>query len=95
MPTQPYEQLAAVCRRAGQDSAARTLAIARRADLREFRNLSSCSKAGKWLLDKTIKYGYQTWRAGVGIRGLPEGAPVLGYEFLRPGGRPRTRQADH
>ena len=22
-------------------------------------------KFGNWLLDKTIKYGYQTWRAGV------------------------------
>ena len=24
-------------------------------------------KFGNWLLDKTIKYGYQTWRAGVGL----------------------------
>lgn len=63
--TQPYEQLAAVCRRAGQDTAARTVAIARRADLRKYGNLSSYRKVGNWLLDKTIRYGYQTWRAGV------------------------------
>jgi hypothetical protein len=65
--TQPYEQLAAVCRRAGQESAARTVAIARRADLRKFGNLTSYRKAGNWLPDKTIKYGYQTWRAGLGL----------------------------
>jgi hypothetical protein len=65
--TQPYEQLAAVCRRAGQDLAARMVAIARRADLRKYGNLSSYCKAGNWLLDETIRYGYQTWRAGVGL----------------------------
>jgi hypothetical protein len=65
--TQPYEQLAAVYRRAGQDSQARKVAIARRADLRKYGNLSPYRKAGNWLLDKTIKYGYQSWRAGVGL----------------------------
>jgi hypothetical protein len=62
--TQPYEQLAAVCRRAGQDAAARKVAIARRADLRKYGNLNPYRRFGNWLLDKTIKYGYQTWRAG-------------------------------
>ncbi len=65
--TQPYEQLAAVCRRAGQDTAARKVAIARRADLRKYGELNPYRKFGNWLLDKTIKYGYQTWRAGVGL----------------------------
>jgi hypothetical protein len=65
--TQPYEQFAAVCRRAGQDAAARKVAIARRADLRRWGKLNPYRKFGNWLLDKTIKYGYQTWRAGVGL----------------------------
>jgi len=65
--TQPYEQFAAVCRRAGQDTAARKVAIARRSDLRKYGNLNPYRKFGNWLLDKTIKYGYQTWRAGVGL----------------------------
>lgn len=65
--TQPYEQLAAVCRRAGQDTVARKVAIARRADLRKYGKLNPYRKLGNWLLDKTIKYGYQTWRAGVGL----------------------------
>ena len=65
--TQPYEQFAAVCRRVGQDTAARQVAIARRSDLRKYGNLKPYRKVGNWLLDKTIKYGYQTWRAGVGL----------------------------
>ena len=52
--TQPYEQFAAVCRRAGQDTAARKVAIARRADLRRYGNLNPYRKVGNWLLDKTI-----------------------------------------
>jgi hypothetical protein len=65
--TQPYEQLAAVHRQAGQDTQARNVAIARRADLRTYGNLNPYRRAGNWLLDKTIKYGYQTWRAGLGL----------------------------
>ena len=65
--TQPYEQLAAVYRQAGQDTEARKVAIARGADLRKYGNLNPYRWAGNWLLDKTIKYGYQAWRAGVGL----------------------------
>ena len=38
--TQPYEQLAAVYRQAGQDDQAREVAIARRTDLRKYGNLN-------------------------------------------------------
>jgi len=65
--TQPYEQLAAVYRRAGQDTAARKVAIARRSDLRKYGKLNLYRKFGNWLLDVTIAYGYKTWRAGVGL----------------------------
>lgn len=64
---QPYEQLAAVYRKAGQDTQAREVAIARRADLRRYGELNPYRKFGNWCLDWTIKYGYQTWRAGVGL----------------------------
>jgi hypothetical protein len=43
------------------------VAIARRADLRKYGNLSRSRRAGNWLLDKTIKYGYQTWRAAAAL----------------------------
>ena len=61
--TQPYEQLAAVYRRAGQDTEARKVAIARRRDLRRYGDLTPYRKLGNWLLDNSIRYGYRTWRA--------------------------------
>jgi hypothetical protein len=64
---QPYEQLAATYRRAGQDTEARRIAIARRADMRTYGNLGRLRKGGNWFLDKTIKYGFQTWRALAGL----------------------------
>ena len=68
--TQPYEQLASVYRHAGQDTEARRVAIARRSDLRKYGNLSPPRRIGNWLLDKSIKYGYQTWRAVAGLISL-------------------------
>ena len=65
--TQPYEQLAAVYRQAGQDDQARKVAIARRADPRKYGKLNPYRRFGNWFLDWTIKYGYQTWRAAVGL----------------------------
>jgi hypothetical protein len=64
---QPYEQLAAMYRQAGQDTEAREVAIARRRDLRKYGNLSWYVWLGNWFLDKTIRYGYQTWRAAAGL----------------------------
>ena len=68
--TQPYEQLIAVYRQAGQDADACEVAIARRSDLRRFGKLNWYRKFGNWLLDATIKYGYQTWRAATGLIAL-------------------------
>ena len=64
---QPYEQLAAVYRQAGQDAEARKAAIARRADLRKYGGLNRYRRFGNWFLDWSIKYGYQTWRAAVAL----------------------------
>jgi hypothetical protein len=60
---QPYKQLADVYRRAGQDDEARAVEIARRRDLRRYGNISWHRKVLNWLLDTTIRYGFQTWRA--------------------------------
>ena len=65
--TQPYQQLADVYRRAGKDAEARKVAIAKRVDLRRYGNLHPYRKVGNWLLDKTIRYGYESWRAGAGL----------------------------
>jgi hypothetical protein len=61
--SQPYEQLAYVYRRAGRDTEAREVAVARRRDLRRWGSLRWYRKAFNWFLDKAIQYGYQTWRA--------------------------------
>lgn len=37
------------------------------ADLRKYGNLNWYRWGGNRLLDKTIKYGYQAWQAGVGL----------------------------
>ncbi len=68
--TQPYEQLAGVYRRAGQDSDARRAAVARRADLRTYGKLNFYRRTINLLLDLSIQYGYQTWRAAAGLVAL-------------------------
>ena len=60
---QPYEHLVQVYQQAGHDTEARKVAIARRRDLRWYGNVSGWRRAGNWLLDVTIRYGYETWRA--------------------------------
>jgi hypothetical protein len=64
---QPYKQLADVYRRAGQDDEARTVEIARRRDLRRYGKISPSRKVINWVLDVTIRYGFQTWRALAGL----------------------------
>lgn len=64
---QPYEQLAKVYRDAGQDREAREVAIARRRDLRRHGDLTRYRRIMNWLLDVTIRYGYQTGRVVAGL----------------------------
>ena len=75
--TQPYEQLAAVYRRAGQDTEARNVCIARRRDLRRYGDLTGYRKVGNWLLDISIRYGYRTWRAVAALAILYVAAVVI------------------
>jgi hypothetical protein len=60
---QPYEQLATVYRQSGQETEARQVAIARRNDLRRYGGLTHPRLLSNWLLDKTIRHGYQPLRA--------------------------------
>lgn len=68
--TQPYKQLADVYRRAGQEDDAKSVEIAMRRDLRKYGNLSRPARSLNWLLDVTIRYGFQTGRALAGIVAL-------------------------
>jgi hypothetical protein len=65
--TQPYEQLAMVYRKAGQDVQAREVAIARRIDSREYGNLKWYRRLGNRFLHWSVRYGYKSWRAGIGL----------------------------
>ena len=65
---QPYEQLAAVYRRAGRDQDARTVAIAKQRARR--RTLSLPGRLWSLLLDGLVGYGYRTWVAGLWLGGL-------------------------
>jgi hypothetical protein len=62
---QPYEQLIKVLKEMGHEKEARELAIAKQQELRKREGLGRLSQAKNWLLDKTIKYGYESWRAFV------------------------------
>jgi hypothetical protein len=65
---QPYEQLAACYRRAGQDDDARKVAIAKQRRRRQ--TLNRPGKAWNSLLRWTVGYGYRTWQAGLWLLGL-------------------------
>lgn len=61
---QVYDQLATVYRRAGNDQAARKVAIAKQ------RRRRSTFNPLNWLWDVTVGYGYRTWLAAVWLAAL-------------------------
>jgi hypothetical protein len=65
--SQPYEQLASFYARTGRDDEARRVAIRRRRDLRHHGHLSRRGWLTNAVLDWTIRYGYETWRALFGL----------------------------
>jgi hypothetical protein len=65
---QPYEQLAAVYRKAGRDEDARRISIAKQRARR--RTLGLPSRLWNLLLDVLVGYGYRTWLAGVWLLAL-------------------------
>lgn len=69
--SQPYEQLAGVCRRAGRDDDARRVAIEQQRQRRRRLNRRNVLGRG-WsiLLGWTVGYGYRTGRAALWLTGL-------------------------
>jgi hypothetical protein len=65
---QLYEQLAATYRKAGRNEDARKVAIAKQRQRRP--TLNPPGRAWNSLLDWTVGYGYQTWRAAVWLLAL-------------------------
>ncbi|WP_433532998.1 hypothetical protein ACQPYA_13925 [Micromonospora sp. CA-263727] len=65
---QPYEQLAAVYRAAGQEHEARQVALAKQRARRH--KLSIPGRIWGRLMEITVGYGYRTWLAGIWLLGL-------------------------
>jgi hypothetical protein len=77
---QPYEQLTTVLRRAGQEAAAKRVAVVKQRDRRRLGRLRGLPWLGNVVADGTIGYGYQPWRALVyGLVLCLTGALVFNY----------------
>ncbi|MEB0267655.1 hypothetical protein, partial [Cryobacterium sp. 10I5] len=66
---QPYQQLAAVARAAGHDADARRALIAQRDDQVKRGTLTGLAKAWARFTKLALGYGYQPWRALIGVAG--------------------------
>jgi len=60
---QPYEQLAAVLRRAGHVAESKKVLMAKEKDLRKFGDLGPLAQAWNWFLGLTLGHGYRVRRA--------------------------------
>ncbi len=64
---QPYEQLIAVLRRMGHEHQVAEVAIAKQKDLYERGDLGWWGRIRSWFLYLVVGYGYEPWRAFLGI----------------------------
>jgi hypothetical protein len=92
---QPYEQLAVTCRRAGDEQAARRVAIAKQRRRRA--ELTWPGKVWSGLLDGLVGYGYRTWQAGLWLAAfLLAGVAVFAHahthQQLTPAKQPNELQ---
>lgn len=62
---QPYEQLVKVLRAMGHERDAREIAIAKQKEMRK--TLGPVARAWSWMLRVSTGYGYETWRAFIGM----------------------------
>ena len=60
---QPYEQLIAVLRQMGHEHQVAEVAIAKKLDLHKRGELGWWGKFWSWFLYRTVRYGYEPWRA--------------------------------
>jgi len=80
---QPYEQLAAVLRRAGHVAESKKVLMAKEKDLRGYGDLGRLARVWNWILWATIGYGYRVRRA----LGWAAAIVVLGVLFFWLGHR--------
>jgi len=90
---QPYQQLAAAHRAAGHDREARTVLIAQRRDQLRRAATTRGEKAWGHLTWLTLGYGYQTWRALLGL--LAVALIAVAMTSLGPGAHGGLESAGH
>ena len=73
---QPYEQLAAVLRRAGHIAESKKVLMAKEKDLRKYGDLGRLAQAWNWFLGLTLGYGYRVRRV------LYCAAAIIGFGIL-------------
>jgi hypothetical protein len=78
---QPYQQLASVARSAGHDRDARRALIAQRDDQLKRGKLTSPMKAWVRFTKYTVGYGYQPWRALLGVAGVLAIALLISFSI--------------
>ncbi|MEW1545942.1 oxidoreductase [Streptomyces tsukubensis] len=83
---QPYEELAGWYRKGGHDGDARRVLLAKQRHRRS--TFSPLARAGGYLLDATVGYGYRPWLAGVWLLALTLlGSVVFGAHTPTPAKR--------
>jgi hypothetical protein len=83
---QPYQQIAAGCRTAGQEREARTVLIAQRRDELNRGHLPTAVRAWIRLTSFTLGYGYRPWRALACLAGVALVSVILALALGGAGG---------
>jgi hypothetical protein len=90
---QPYRQLAAASQAAGHDALTRKILMAQRRDQLERTDMTWTERMWGQITHVTLGYGYQPWRALLGLLGIVILAVILNVSYGAQGGLAHTKAA--
>ena len=88
---QPYRQLAAASQAAGHDAVTRQILMAQRTDQLDRAKMTRTERAWGKFTGVTLGYGYQPWRALLGLLGIIILAVILNVSYGAQGGLAHTK----
>jgi hypothetical protein len=88
---QPYRQLAAASQAAGHDAFTRKILMAQRRDQLDRADMTKTERACGKFTGFTLGYGYQTWRALLGLLGVVILAIIMNVSYGAQGGLAHTK----
>jgi hypothetical protein len=88
---QPYRQLAAASQAAGHDAVTRQILMAQRTDQLDRAKMTRTERAWGKFTGVTLGYGYQPWRALLGLLGIVILAVILNVSYGAQGGLAHTK----